>query len=62
MAGLRARARYPKDGRVWFATGFVVQSRASIRYGRETQNQKCFPSARNWESVLFPGARLDKDS
>ena len=38
------------------------RSKANIRYGRETLNQRCFQLARNWESVLFPGARLDKDS
>jgi aryl-alcohol dehydrogenase-like predicted oxidoreductase len=38
------------------------QSKASIRYGRENLNQRCSQRARNWGSVLFPGARLDKDS
>ena|SRR5438094_7494448 len=38
------------------------QFKASIRYGRETPNNRCFQPARNLGSVLYPGARSDKDS
>jgi hypothetical protein len=57
-----------KAGRAWRVGAEILlsirsqQSRASIRFGRETLIQRCCQPARNWGSVLFPGVRSDKDS